>query len=127
MFQQQLVKAFQCILETFPEHLNLVLFVDGLDRLVTDDSTCLDWIPSRVAENVKIILTSRRGPLLSRLRRDVVDDSNNFIQVVLLDLVLSGDVCVLSRRQLETLHCSAAVTQFYRIGIAWRLPYANNY
>lgn len=79
----RLVECFHRLLDSFPDQLNLVICVDGLDLLSADgESACVDWIPRCVKEQVKLVVTARRGSdLLLALKRDVVSEQNNFVEV----------------------------------------------
>ena len=89
--------------DSFPEEKTLVLYIDSLNMLVPQfNAHYLYWIPKVLRENVKVIVSTlpETHGLLARLRNEVVQSENNFIEIPPLPI----DSCVqLLQEQLQVL------------------------
>ena len=81
---KELLTHFNNILSTFPDSKNLVIFLDSLDMLdATYNAHQLEWLPQHLKENVKIIVSTlpEVHGLLDKLRQDVIQDDDNFVEI----------------------------------------------
>ena len=86
---KELQQYFYEMLSTFPEDKNLVIFLDSLNILVPQyNAYYLYWLPKLLNENVKVIVSTLPDShnLLQRLRTEVIQNDNNFIELPPLQL-----------------------------------------
>ena len=103
----------------------LVIFLDALDQLSSDESAHkLDWLPSKLAKNVKIVVSCLpdKYNILKRLKRKI-DNEENFVPVQQMKTELCCEIVrdwlgkrnrTLSNDQWELVksafqHCSSAI------------------
>ncbi|XP_064618536.1 NACHT and WD repeat domain-containing protein 2-like [Lineus longissimus] len=80
-------KYFMDVIQKGEFHGMLVLFLDSLEELVdVEDEHKLTWVPSRIAENVRIIITTKPGKsgVLDKLK-SIIDDPEMFFELDKLD------------------------------------------
>lgn len=94
--------AFQKIVSEIAQQRPTIIMIDGLDQVQGFDSYSLDWIPSKLPDNVKVIVTVAEGQrescpqVAEALRAKLADDC--FMKMPDLDknearsIVMSGVV-----------------------------------
>ena len=110
---KELQQYFYETLAAFPDDKNLVIFLDSLNTLVPQyNAHYLYWLPKLLNENVKIIVSTlpdvdgddvsaSSQHLLQRLRNEVVQSDNNFVELPPLQL---SECLQLLRMRLELEH-----------------------
>ncbi len=110
--------SFEELVQDFPSKLGLaaqegrpklVVFLDALDQLAdTNNALSLTWLPDRLPDNVRLIVSTMPGPCLEALRRRLA--ARDFVELghmpsaeagELLDRWLAGAARTLQPRQRE--------------------------
>ncbi|XP_064605735.1 NACHT and WD repeat domain-containing protein 2-like [Liolophura sinensis] len=78
----ELVKLFHKLLHRVPKDYRLLMFLDDISLIRPDSSaTDLTWLPSELSKNVRLVVSTKPGNSLARLRDNVVQEQENFLEI----------------------------------------------
>lgn len=81
----ELIKMFHKLLESVPRDYRLLMFLDDISVIRPDSSAAdLTWLPSKLSKNVRLVVSTKPGSSLERLREHVIQDQGNFLEITAL-------------------------------------------
>ena len=81
---KELQRYFSELLNTVPPGVNVVIFLDAVDKLIPEyNAHFMSWLPSKLKQNVKIIISTNpvRHNILDRLKNEIVKDDKYMLEM----------------------------------------------
>ena len=81
---KDLQRYFSEILDSVPANINVVIFLDALDKLIPEyNAHFMSWLPSKLKPNIKIVVSTNpvKHNILERLRKEIIKDEEFMLEM----------------------------------------------